>query len=59
MKKYMLLIFLMVTFTSQAAIVMAQDHSLVSRNEVIAGVVAFVCLSITATFLISLKKSDK
>ncbi len=55
MKEYMLILFIIVTFSSNAAVAVASETGLGYRSETIAYVIAFVCVSMAAAFLISLR----
>jgi hypothetical protein len=52
MKKYALILFIIITFASNTAVAMASETDAVLRNSVIAYVVGLVCLSFAAAFLI-------
>ena len=54
MNKYALVLFIIITFASDAVLVMAQESGLPQRVEIIASVVALVCLSMGIVFLIEL-----
>jgi hypothetical protein len=55
MKEYLLILFIIVTFSSNAAVAVASETGLGYRSEAIAYVIAFVCVSMAAAFLISLR----
>lgn len=57
MKKWIFIVLLVVTFISETVIVMAEGNEIYSRGEIISAVVAFVCLSLTAAFLIALRRN--
>ncbi len=56
MKRYMLLIFIIITFASNSAVAMASEMTTVFRSEVIAYVIGLVCMSFAAAFLIMLRR---
>jgi len=56
MKKYILLLFLIVTFASDTAVAMADETGLYCRNDIIVAVVALVCVSMATVFLITLRR---
>jgi len=57
MKRWLFVIFIVVTFVSNAAIAMASGSGTYNRNEIITAIVALVCLSITIAFLISMRRN--
>ena len=56
MKKYMLILFIIITFASNTAVAMASETGALFRNEVIAYVIGLVCVSFAAAFLIMLRR---
>ncbi|MBN2331067.1 MAG: hypothetical protein JXC85_04570 [Candidatus Aenigmarchaeota archaeon] len=52
MKRYALILFIIITFASNAAVAMASETGNAFRNGVIAYVIGLVCLSFAAAFLI-------
>jgi hypothetical protein len=56
MNKYVLILFIVITFASDTVLVMAQENGLPQRVEIIASVVALVCLSMGVVFLIELMR---
>lgn len=56
MNKYILILFFTVIFISNAAVAMASGSAVPERGGMIASVVMFVCVSMTAAFLIFAKR---
>ena len=56
MNKYVLVLFIIITFASDTAVVMAQENGLPQRVEIIAAVVALICVSMGLVFLIELMR---